>query len=275
MFFNPAYAGSHGYGEGSALIHYRNQWLGLDGAPTTLMFGGEASLFENKVGLGMGVSRETLGVMSNTDINANAAYRIQLNKGYLAGGLRVGYTLYNNNFDLLKIKDPSDVFDNNGYDVSAFTVGAGMYYNNDGLYVGLSVPTLARVVSSKNGVGDRKRHVYFHTGFMIGDEYATIKIEPALLVKYEYSVPLQFTIGANVWLTNDFAIGGHYRSSDALALSTEIHFKQNYRFALAYDFTLSDINRYSNGSIEALFGYRFNNSPNNPKVKSLRHGGRF
>ena len=73
----------------------------------------------------------------------------------------------------------------------------------------------------------------------------------------------------------NFAVGGHYRSSDALALSAEFHVNKNIRLGMAYDFTLSEIRKHSDGSLEFLVGYRFNTSPNDPRVKNLRHGGRF
>lgn len=275
LFFNPAYAGSHGLNEGTAIIHYRNQWLGLDGAPTTILAGGEGSFYDNRLGLGLGLASESIGVESRIDINGNAAYRIQLDEGFLAGGIRVNYSIFNTDFNKVNPKDGGDIFDETSYGFNVFTIGTGLYYNNDGLYVGFSLPSLAVISSNISGIGDRARHMYFHTGILLGDEYSKIRFEPSLLVKYQSSVPLQFTIGINAWLTKDFAIGGHYRSSDALALSAELHFKDHYRLAAAYDFTLSDIRKYSNGTIEFLLGYRFNYSKENSKVKNLRHGGRF
>jgi type IX secretion system PorP/SprF family membrane protein len=275
MFFNPAYAGSHGYGEGSVVAHYRNQWLSLEGAPKTIMIGAESSLAKNRLGVGLGIVREQIGVESRTDVTANTAYRIKLSKGFLAGGLRASFQNFSNDFTKLKIKDGGDVsyLPNTGFNL--FNIGTGLYYNNDGFYVGFAVPTLAVLGSTKAGIGDRALHMYIHTGMMIGDEYSSIKFEPSLLVKRVTNVPLQFTLGVNAWFSEDFAIGAHFRSQDALALSSEFHFAKNYRIAVAYDFTLSEIKKYSDGSLELLLGYRFNSSPNDPKVKNLRHGGRF
>jgi type IX secretion system PorP/SprF family membrane protein len=274
MFFNPAYAGSHGYGEGTAWVHYRNQWLGLEGAPTTIMAGGELSTFDNRLGLGLGIARESIGVESRTEVNLNSAYRIQLNNGYLSGGLRVGFSNFDSDFTKLLIKDATDVFDENNYQYNMFSVGTGLYYHNESLYLGVSVPAIAVISKSDKNLGDRTRHIYGHMGLIIGDEYSSIKVEPSLLLKYEIAAPLQFTLGAIAWFSDDFGIGGHYRSSDALALSAEVQFN-DFKVSAAYDFTLSEIRKYSDGTIELLCGYRFNTLKDNPRIKNLRYGGRF
>jgi|GEM_PF-4019930 len=70
LFFNPAYAGSHGEGIGTATVQYRNQWLGVVGAPTTMLASGEVSLYDNSLGIGATLGRETIGA------NARNEYRL-------------------------------------------------------------------------------------------------------------------------------------------------------------------------------------------------------
>lgn len=275
LFFNPAYAGSHGYGEGTLLFHYRNQWLGFEGAPTTLMAAGEMSLAENKIGLGINFMKETIGVESRFDAVFNSTYRVELNRGFLAGGIRVGFSQYSDDFSKLKIKDASDVFDTNPYNYGIFSVGVGIYYHMKDLYVGLSVPSLAMIALTQTGSGNKTKHIYFHSGMMLGDEDATLRFEPSVLLKYEVAAPLQFTLGLSAWFNNSFAIGAHWRDKDAIALSFEYHFLKDYRIAVAYDFTLSDIRKYSDNTLEFLIGYNFNVKPKRERVRNIRHGGRF
>ncbi len=270
LFFNPAYAGSHGASIGTANIQYRNQWIGFEGAPTTLMAGGEINLMKDKVGLGVTIYNENIGVESRNEIATNYAYRIKLNKGYLCGGLRLGLSFFNNDFSRANSEVPESNF--NSYNV--ISGGAGLYYHTDGLYIGAAVPTLF-VASKSKDIGDRVPHIYFHTGLMLGDEYSKVKFEPSLLLNFQKAVKPQFTFGMNAWFSPDFAIGAHWRSEDAVAISSEIHFLEKFRFGIAYDFTLSPIRNHSSGSIEAMFGYKFTTNKNNPRIKSLRYGGHF
>ena len=89
------------------------------------------------------------------------------------------------------------------------------------------------------------------------------------------SLQLQVTLGVNAWLTDGFALGGHWRSSDALALSAELLLNAKYRIATAYDFTTSELRKDSNGTVELMLGYNFSTSPETQRIRNIRHGGRF
>lgn len=274
LFFNPAYTGSHGWDEGSVILHYRNQWLGLEGAPTTILAGGELSMFEDRVGIGLTLAKESIGVENRIDIGTNYAYRIDLGNGSLAGGLRIGGSFYDSDFSkLVNIESPDPIY---GTDISyrVFTTGVGLYYDREDFYLGAAIPSLV-AIGNDPGTAYHERHYYLHTGIMVGDEYSTIRLEPSLLLKYQKAAPIQITLGLNAWLTSSIAIGGHWRSSDALALSAELLLDQQYRFAIAYDFTTSELRQDSNGSLELMLGYNFNRSPETERIRNIRHGGRF
>ena len=276
LYFNPAYAGRNGYDAGSLSLQYRNQWINLKGAPKTLMASGEASLFQNRLGVGINAASEKIGVDKRTDINGNIAYRIPIDdENYIAGGIRAGYSSYRSDFSLLNIKDAGDIYDEGSVNYGLLSLGAGAYYHRDGLYAGFSVPAMAVIAFTNQNIGDRKPHFYFNMGALTGDEYSRVRIEPSILVKYEKSVPLQFTLGVNAWFTERFAIGGHYRTEDAFALSAEFHPTDNLKIAAAYDFTTSPIRKYSDNTMEFLVSYLFQKPQKNQRVRSIRHRGRF
>jgi type IX secretion system PorP/SprF family membrane protein len=60
MFINPAYAGSRD--QISATLSYRNQWVGLQGAPKTQSASVHGPLMNKKMGLGLTMMNETIGV---------------------------------------------------------------------------------------------------------------------------------------------------------------------------------------------------------------------
>lgn len=256
MLFNPAYAGSHGWAQGTAQVQYRNQWLGIDGAPRTFLGAGEVSLQDNRAGVGMSVSTERIGVDSRVDLSANYAYRIQLETGYLAGGLRVGGALYNSNLKRIEHVDPGDIYENPSLGYQVLTAGAGLFYHQKKIYFGLSVPSIF-AFSNAPGKTFKQRHYYLHMGGMIGGDRTTLTLEPSLLIKYHQAAPIQFTLGASLWYRKLFAIGAHWRSSDAFAFSAEMIFQRDYRLGISYDLTYSDLRDHSDGTIEVLLGYRF------------------
>lgn len=258
MFFNPAYAGSHGEGVGTATVQYRNQWLGVEGAPTTMLASGEVSLYDNSLGIGATLGRETIGVDATNEVAISTAYRIRVGReGYMSGGLRTSFFNVNSNFSELNISDPSDgVHADDLRQVNYLGVGFGLYYHDESMYLGVSVPTIATIGVQDRAL-NRMHHIFFNAGLVIGDDYSTIKWQPSILVKYQPAVPLQMTISTMAWLKETFAVGLHWRYADALALSAELHFMENWKISTAYDLTISDLSDYSSGSPEVMLGYRF------------------
>lgn len=275
LYFNPAYAGCHGFDQGTAIIQYRNQWIGLEGSPVTLMGSFEHSLAKDRLGLGFTIGREIIGIESRTDVSTNFAYRIPVGKGNLAGGIRVGLSQYSSDFNQLKnvqIGDPLHEDNNNKF--SIFSSGFGLYYNEQNFFIGLTMPAIA-ALSRADKSTFKARHLYLHTGGMLGAKTNFVNVEPSLLVSYQEAAPIQYTLGLNVWYNRQFAIGAHLRSGDAFALSSEMFLMDKLRMTVSYDFTISDIRNYESGSFEIMMGYHLYRASKTKKIKHIRHGGRF
>ncbi|MBK8516259.1 MAG: hypothetical protein IPL55_08215 [Saprospiraceae bacterium] len=52
------------------------------------------------------------------------------------------------------------------------------------------MPAVKVVESTSNGTFG-SRHIYFHTGMMMGDENATMNVEPSFLRAYQKSCPFR------------------------------------------------------------------------------------
>src|SRR3954471_22722293 len=75
MFINPAYAGSRE--AMSATLLHRQQWVNFAGRPVTTSFSLHGPLMDNKMGLGLSVLNESIGVLNRTLIYGSYAYRIK------------------------------------------------------------------------------------------------------------------------------------------------------------------------------------------------------
>ena len=275
LFFNPGYAGSHGLGEGSVVFQYRRQWLNLEGSPRTIIVGMEGSAFEDRVGLGLSIGQEKIGIDSRTDLYSNYAYRIKTLDGTLAFGLRFGASLYRADFSAIQNIELNDVvYDRPNLSLNVLNAGVGAYYREEKFYLGLAAPTIVSIGSNK-GSSLKSRHYYLHTGILLGGDYNDFMFEPSLLVKSQKSVPFQFTLGCSVWYKEFIALGISWRSEDAIAAIAELIIDNQFKFALAYDFTISDIRTISAGSPEVMIGYHFNYLPSNKKIRNIRHRGNF
>ena len=257
MFFNPAAAGSTGEEAGSAILNYRNQWMGIEGSPQTILLGGEVNLFNDRVGLGLTLGRESIGIDKRIDLATNYAYRVEMDDAYLSLGIRAAFHFFNSQVTDIRSTDVGDnVYDQGNQNFNVFSVGAGAYYYREIFFVGLAVPAIASI--NPNTDGFKAPHYYLHTGAIFDlSEYSEMQVEPSILVKYQNAAPLQITLGTKLWLRKEFNVGVHYRTSDAVALSMEFVISEKLSIAAAYDFTSSELRQEQDGTVELLVGYKF------------------
>lgn len=262
LFLNPAYAGSQECL--STTMLFRKQWVKLDGAPQTYAAAVDYAFVDNKMGVGLVMVNDQIGVTKQTDFVANYSYNIKLGGGKLAFGLKAGLTHYKANLTELTTWDVADpIFSSNvnGHVLPKF--GFGIYYHLKGKwYAGFSIPTLLAYDKGSsfsldiNKTSFMRRH-YMLTGgyiFTLSDKF---KLKPSLLFKYIPGAPFQADINCSV-LYNDMIWGGlSFRSGDAVAVILEYQATNSFRVGYAYDITFSKIQNYSNGSHEIMLGYDF------------------
>jgi type IX secretion system PorP/SprF family membrane protein len=257
LFFNPAYAGSHGNGVGTGTVQYRRQWMGVEGAPTTMIASAEYGLKQHRLGLGVTIGREQIGINAHSELAISTSYKIRFeNGGHLNGGIRTALHNTLSDFASLNQSDPGDPLYTQALESFSYVgVGLGIYYHDEVMYLGVSSPTVT-TFGSQNLVPRRVNHLCLNAGLVIGDEYSSILWQPSILINYHQAVPLQITASVQAWFTDRFAVALHWRNEDALALSIELHFAEQWKISTAYDFTTSDLQQYSSGSPEVMLGYR-------------------
>lgn len=261
LLINPAYAGSHKYFS-SSLLH-RTQWVGLDGAPKTGIFAIDGPVNNEKMGIGLIVSSDRIGITDQKDIFGNYSYHLKLGKGKLAFGLKAGVSKYSYKFNNLVYWDTNDqIFAGTVTSEWLPKFGTGLYYYADRWYAGLSVPTLFaydprnNFGKDVNRSGFVKRHYYFVSGYLF-DLNSNFKFKPSFLLKYVESAPMEVDLNANLLYRDQFWFGLSYRSNDAFTAMVEYQTKSRFRFGYAHDFTTSKLKEYSSGTHEIMIGYDF------------------
>ncbi len=189
MALNPAYAGSRDVMSATGL--YRNQWLNVEGAPKTMTFTLDAPINKERVGLGLQLYNDQIGLQNETGIYASYAFRIRVGeRSTLALGLQAGATSFKWNLAEARFSsdgsiDPSIADGNISKMLPNF--GTGVFISNDKSYLGISVPQLIANNLTDYDTGTyrakQKRHAYLMSGFVVGLG-STLKLKPSLLVKY-------------------------------------------------------------------------------------------
>jgi type IX secretion system PorP/SprF family membrane protein len=258
VLLNPAYAGSQEAIQVTGTA--RDQWTGLKGAPKTQVLSIHSPLKIENIGLGLTVLNDELGVTKNTGVYADMAYSIKVNKknNRLAFGLKAGVDFLRQDFSNLRVNDNTDELYTEGFNYrkNLFNVGAGIYYYGKRHYLGVSTP---RLVKNKINVNvDQKalqeNHYYFFGGVVIKLNPA-INMRPSFIVKYVNNAPLSIEGNLSFLFYDKIWIGAMYRHEAATGLNIMYNVSQNLRIGYAYDYQLTSLQKFSQGSHEIMLSY--------------------
>lgn len=261
LFLNPAYAGSHNYFS-SSLLH-RSQWIGFEGAPKTTLFAIDGPVMKKKMGLGLLLSHDKIGITIQTDMYANYSYMLPLRKGKLSFGIKVGVSQYEAKVSDLTVWDEND---NSfaGINKSAWLpkFGVGTFYFDKNWYAGFSIPTLIAYDPNHNfnlsleSSSFIRKHYLLTAGYVFTNK-KKIKIKPSFLIKYQPSAPVQVDLNLNAMYMNVFSLGISIRTNDAVSIMAEFRANPRLRIGYAYDLTTSKLSSYTSGTHEIMIGFDF------------------
>lgn len=267
---NPAYAGNR-----EALsfgLLYRTQWVNFgDGAPNTGTFTVNSPIASN-MGLGLSVVNDRIGPAVETNFNIDYSYSINTSEtGKVSFGLKAGLDILDVDFNKLNILDGSDPYfqENNVDNKLQPQIGAGIYYNTEKFYAGLSVPNFLSTEhfdtssienTQVETTAAERMHYFFIAGYVF-DISDNLKFKPATLFKMVNGSPLQADVSANFLLYDKVTLGAAYRWSAAMSALVGFQATDNIFIGFAYDYQTTDIEAYSDGSYEVMFRFELFNRP--------------
>ena len=134
---NPGFAGSRGNVATSVL--HRSQYMGFEGAPSTQNFSIDAELPFLYGGVGLNVVKDNIAQFSNLGLQASYAYRTELGVGQIGMGMSVGVFQSGVDGSNFSYAEPGDnAIPTSSVSGSKLDIGAGIYYNTQDVYVGIS-----------------------------------------------------------------------------------------------------------------------------------------
>lgn len=257
---NPAYAGSRE--QLSALLLYRNQWVGLDGAPETYNFGIHKALERApRVGLGLNFYQDAIGPADESNLTADFSYTIPVNTNgtQLAFGIKGGINLLNIDYSKLNRKDGGDpAFQYNINNRLSPVVGVGLFlYNTDRWYLGLSTPNFLETThydDVKVSNVTEKMHVFATAGYVF-DLSANTKFKPALMAKMVSGAPLALDGSANFLFNEKLTLGLAYRWDAAISALAAFQVSDTVLIGYTYDYGLQELANYNSGSHEIFLRF--------------------
>ena len=253
---NPGFAGSRGV-IATSILH-RSQWMGFnDGgaAASTQNFSVDAELPFLYGGVGLNVVNDNIAEFSNLGLQASYAYRTELGVGQIGMGMSVGMYQSGLNGGALKSAQSGDPAIPTGeVKGSSLDIGAGIYYNTQDVYVGLSSAHMTEpTIEWSDGKDfDLSRHYFLIAGYY-HELSSLLSLNPSIYLKSDGATS-QLDINTNLIYNNKLWGGVSYRLDEGLSLLAGMNVNEDFRFGLAYDVTM--MNAMSN-SLEFMLGYNF------------------
>ncbi len=282
---NPAYAGSRGALTLTGLA--RKQWVGFDGAPTSITGTAHTPIFGEKLGLGISFVNDKIGPIKNNQIYVDLAYHLKLNaKSKLSFGVKGGANMWSANLSQLKTGNTLQDASSYSYNISnniTPNLGAGVYYYRERFYLGVSVPKMlqnkvgstSQVDANGNPSGTSSLlKEQFHYFTIIGAVFNLsegLQLKPTALVKATKAAPLQADLTAMFIIQEALHLGAMYRTNDAIGGLIGFNINPQFYVGYSYDFSVTNkTTKYNAGSHEVMLRYDlvYNNKT---KIKSPRY----
>jgi type IX secretion system PorP/SprF family membrane protein len=279
LTYNPGVAGVSGMVCATALN--RQQWVGFKGAPSTTVFNISAPVkpFKIKSGVGLLVESDNVGFDKDINISASYSYHLELGQGVLGIGLNGGilnktlnptWEIPTGDSHTPPSGDP--LIPENKESAVAFDAGLGLFYKADKYYASLSVTHINQPkIKFSKGTPYISRHYYLTAGYTLQLPDPSLELLPSVFAFSDGKV-MQFNVTSLIRYNKKVWGGVSYRYGDALIGMIGLELFNGIRLGYAYDFTLSDMGKTSNGSHEFMVNYCFDlglgKSP--MKYKSIR-----
>lgn len=263
---NPAYAGSK---EGiSGALLYRQQWVGLEGAPKTATFSIHSPVGKN-VGLGLSAISDKIGPVDETNVYGDFSYTLRFSGDQrLAFGLKTGATFHKvgllsdiGNGHITQPGDPA--FSENTNNIN-LNIGAGIFYYSQKYYVALSVPNMLKskhLDITQSGqdytFGSETEH-YFLTGGYVFQLSENTKFKPSAMLKSAFNAPTSLDVSTNFLFFEKFEAGATYRLDDSFGAMVNFAITPGLRVGYAYDHIVSDLKASTPASHEFMLLFDLN-----------------
>lgn len=258
--YNPAALASDAHF--TADLIYRNQWAGVDGAPTTVGFNSAYEL-NDEMAVGVNFYNDRIGLNQTNSFALNYAYRLVFDeRKYLAFGLGLGGDNVSWNYASAQTTQVQDPAFAQSYSKFNFNASFGIYYRTKKAYIGASIPQLMQnsLVGKEKGFRPPLWHYMAIAGyyFEVNDRFI---FNPSIQAKVVKNAPVQMDVVLR-GITNNLGFSLGYRSENSLIAGFDYMFADRFRLGYSFNYDIGSLARIKGMSNEIYLGiglpYYFN-----------------
>ncbi|WP_157493950.1 PorP/SprF family type IX secretion system membrane protein [Fulvivirga imtechensis] len=258
LIINPAYAGADEALSMSFIL--RDQWSGVEGAPSTQIFSAHTLFKKKQIGTGLLISNDKIGVHNDLNISTNYAYHLPVGQSKtLSFGLQAGLHHSMTDYGALGEYSNDPGLYNAAVSRTFFDMGAGLYFKSPELHIGFSVPEIMPKELQFNdslAVKISQVNYFFFSKYRLTLDH-NLDLEPNILFKYMHGIPLSYDINCSIVYRQILALGLSYRRKESLDLIFKCRVTPQLQFGYAYDYPVGRVSKLIAGSHEIAVNYLF------------------
>jgi len=239
-------------------IIIRNQWFGLEGAPTTVAFNGQYEI-DQDMAVGLNVFHDRIGAEMTNSFSGQYAYRLNLDysRSFAFGiGLGLDNTVVNFRETGTTVAD-DPTFANENYSRVFLNGSFGMFYNTPKFYIGASIPKFGQNTRDgfETGLRPRRWHYYMSTGFYLGSEKFTFN--PHIQIKATPNAPIAADLILRNTFMNRFSIVAGYRTENSIIAGVDFLISEYARIGYSFNYDVGKLSKVKGVSNELYIGLAF------------------
>ncbi len=260
---NASLAGENNFSQG--FLHYKKQWVDIEGAPESSLFTIDSPLKNEKSGLGLTVSYDKVNIIGTTGIMTTYSHSFNIDtdqKIRLGLGLRVNHnTIY---FDKVNAEEEYEAtLFNNFESATGFNANFGAQYNWQNLKVGLSgLNLLSSKIQYSNTTDNKELYFQYIPQLLFSVNYDfilenEISVRPELAIRNIQGMPVQLEASVFATYQKKYNAGIAYRNKNSVAFMMSALIYDRFTVGYAYQAAFGKLAGYNGGTHELVFGYRF------------------
>ncbi|MFW5766936.1 MAG: type IX secretion system membrane protein PorP/SprF [Bacteroidota bacterium] len=265
MLLNPAVTGSE---QGIPIsLAARQQWVGIENAPSTQVLSAHTLLNNGTMGVGGMIYSDRFGTENRIGIQGNYAYFLPVfDDSNLGFGLSFQMFQYQLDYrDMVALDENDPAISTYSRESSWLPeTDFGLYLYNDRYFAGLSANQMielpVRIGGEEVELNRLARHYHLMGGYKF-DLQNDFEIEPSALIKGTFQTPFQFDLNVRGIYQEYYWLGVSYRTDGNIVGMLGMKYEQ-IDFGLAVDFATSSIRSYQSGSFELFVKYTIPKKPN-------------
>jgi type IX secretion system PorP/SprF family membrane protein len=256
---SPAFAGFNGNIE--SFLGYRQNWVGVEGAPKTEFVDINGPLKEGQMGYGLTVTNDQTGNFRHFYADFAFAYHLTLGSDM---GLNFGLSpkIYRNQLDLTSVTTSGNQQDPVIQNQSAlagttFDLGIGVMFNFKNLYIGVDAPrSVGMKLKYKDSQGQYplvRQYQAFATYQLVLNQ--TLYIDPMVIVRSTQNSPVNYEASVLMRYKQRIWLGGAFHAGNTIGLSVGGALSDRMVLNYTYELGTGGIVTKSSGTHEISIGF--------------------